>query len=365
MNYNPYSAPQAAATPVANATPGAGPAQNWEIGEVLSEAVEVLKRGLAPLLLAGVVFMVVVLILNVIFALPAIILVAAGVAKENDVVITALNGVGSIIGMFVQYFLMVGLYRIVLAVVRNEEASVGMLFKGMDRFGALLGTVILQGLAVVIGMLFLIVPGLILALGLAFAPYFAVDAKLGPIEALKASWEATNGQKAKVFLFGLVGVGITFVGLIACLVGVIPAAMILGIAHAIIYTRISGRMGAGGGSGAAGPGGFAPPQQGYGAPGGYGGPPQGGPGGYGGPQGGGGYGGPQGGGGYGGPQGGGGYGGPQGGQGGGGYGGPQGGQGGGGYGGPQGGQGGGGYGGPQGGGGYGGPQGGGGYGPPG
>jgi hypothetical protein len=209
-------------------------------------------------------------------------------------------------------------------------------------------------LAIAIGFLLLIIPGIIVALGLSYATYFVADAGLGPIEALKASWAATNGSKGKLFLFGIVAFFIALAGVIACCIGIIPAVTLTMLAQAMIYVRLSGRGTTSGGFDPyAGGGGFAP-QGGYGAPpqGGYGGPPAGG--GYGGPPAGGGYGGPPAGGGYGGPpQGGGGYGGPP--QGGGGYGPPGG--GGGGYGGPQGGGGA-----PPAGGGYGGPPG---YGPPG
>src|SRR5262249_36576075 len=153
------------------------------------------------------------------------------------------------------------------------------------------------------------VPGVILGLGLSLSSYYCIDQKMGPIDAMKASWAATNGQKGKIFLFGLVAFLLIIAGYLACLCGAFVAIPVVMVAFATIYLRLSGTMGSGqappyGAGGYPAPG-FGPPGPGYGAPpGGYGGGgygPQGG--GYGGPPGGGGYGPP--GGGFGGPPGGG------------------------------------------------------------
>jgi hypothetical protein len=207
------------------------------------------------------------------------------------------------------------------------------MFAGGSRFLPLLGGLFLSMLIAMPAFAMLIIPGIIVSLGLSFAQFYIVDQNMGPIDALKASWEATKGHKLQLFLFGLVAILMMIGGYLACCIGAFVALPLVMIAWATIYTRISGTAGTGF------PGEMQPPQGPYGG-GGYG-PPGGGPPGYGGPPGGG-YGGPPGGG-YGGPPSGG-FGAPPGG----GYGGPPGG----GYGGPPGG----GYGGPPG-GGYGGPPG--------
>ena len=170
----------------------------------------------------------------------------------------------------------------------------------------------------------LMIPVIVISLGLSMAEFYVVDQGMGPVQALKASWSVTSGQKGKIFLLGLISVGVILLGYLACCIGVFAAMPTIQVANAMVYCALSGTIGYnafqqyGGGYG-------GPPGGGYGGPptgGGYGGPPAGG--GYGGPPAGGGYGGPPGG--YGGPPAGGGYGGPPAG---GGYGGP-----GGGYGGP-------------------------------
>ncbi|MEO7110708.1 MAG: hypothetical protein ABI183_09740 [Polyangiaceae bacterium] len=350
MNYNPYAAPQAGPPPMMGAPPGGPPqggAQPWDVGEILSSAFDGFKRTWGVLIGTIVIYAVIAMI-------PGLILgglQGAGVIDQDSAQIA--NGIVQLIGLIIGAFFQTGLIRVFVTAARGGQPNIGDLFSGGGKMFHILATQILMGLAILLGFILLIVPGIILALGLAYSNYFVADANLGPIDAMKASWAATNGSKGKLFLFGFVAIFIMIGGIIACCIGVLPAAALLALAQAMIYVRISGRGTTSGGFDPnAGGGGFAP-QGGPGMGGGYGGPPAGG--GYGGPPQGGGYGGP--------PQGGGGYG-PPGGGGGGGYGGPPQGGGGGGYGGPP--QGGGGMppggGAPGGGGGYGGPPG---YGPPG
>jgi len=351
VNYNPYAAPQAGPPPMMGAPMGGPPqggAQPWDIGEILSLAWEGFKRCWGVLI--GAIFVDALLA-----GIPGQIsggLVGAGVVDAGSAPAIILQTVLTLVGLAVGAFLATGLIRIFTTVARGGQPNFGDLFSGGSRMFSILGAQFLMGIAILLGLILLVVPGIILAIGLSFSSYFVADAGMGPIDALKASWAATTGSKGKLFLFGIVGFFIVLLGMLACCIGVFASAAVYSLAQAMIYVRLSGRgTTVGGFDPSGGMGGGYPPQGGYGAPpgGGYGGPPAGG--GYGGgapPAGGGGYGGPPAGGGYGGPPAGGGYGGPP--AGGGGYGGPQGGGGG-----MPGG----------GGGGYGPPGGGGGYGPPG
>lgn len=212
----------------------------------------------------------------------------------------------------IQAFFKAGLVKFSLSAARGQHPNFGDIFSGGPRTLPMLGAIILKTIIIAIGFLLLIIPGIYLACALSQVEYFVADRNMGPIEAIKASFAATEGQKLKVALYAILSFFVTILGLLACCVGVFVALPVIEIGWAIIFTRITGTVG--GDPAFAGYGG-GPPMGGFGPPGGpYGGPPGGG---YGGPPGGG-YGGPPGGG-YGGPPGGG-YGGPPGGMGGPGYG---------------------------------------------
>ena len=98
---------------------------------------------------------------------------------------------------------------------------------------------LLIGIIVVVGFIFVIVPGIIFACKLAFVPYLVVDKKLGVIEAIKTSWRMTKGHAVKVFLIGLLGIPISIAGLIYLGVGVIIAGMWIFMALSSLYHAVS------------------------------------------------------------------------------------------------------------------------------
>lgn len=302
-NYNPYAAPNAPPPqPPMGVVPGGTGPQYWEIGEVFSRAWEVFKPNWVTLVFT-------VLVGGFIGQIPSfavnMIQQAAQLAPDDPAMI-GLSSTGTLLGIVIGQFFQVGYVRIWLTAARGGTPQFGEMFSGASRFLPLLGAMFLTVLAVMVGYVLFIVPGIILGLGLCLTQFYVIDQGLGPVEAMKASWRDTNGQKGKLFLFFLVGMLVMFGGYLACCVGILVAMPIFSVAFTIVYMRISGR-------GAAGPPTMptygAPPPAGFGAPPGFGPPP---PGGFGGgpPPGGGGYGPPPGGG-YGGPPpGGGGYGGP-------------------------------------------------------
>jgi uncharacterized membrane protein len=77
---------------------------------------------------------------------------------------------------------------------------------------------LLSGLAILAGILLLIVPGLVLLARLSLAPYFAVDKKLGAVDSLKASMQATKGNAGKVW--GIIGATFAMALLIVTIIGI-------------------------------------------------------------------------------------------------------------------------------------------------
>ena len=63
-----------------------------------------------------------------------------------------------------------------------------------------IGATIMQGLALIGGLILLIIPGIIFALMFWFAGYLVMDKNLGPVEAIRESARITNGHKWELFL---------------------------------------------------------------------------------------------------------------------------------------------------------------------
>ncbi len=266
MTFNPYAPPQTFPDPSSPVVAGGnGAPQPWSIEEVLRQSWEIVKQHWVPLIFGP-------LIGGVIGSVPGQILNTVGRASKDQDTIIAMAVVGGLIGFFVQTFFTAGTIQLSLTAARGGPPQVMQVFSGGSAYLRLLGTNLLVTLAILGGFLLLIVPGIILALGFSMAPYYAVDAGMGPVEAMKASWNAMNGHKANMFLYGLAGGALMMVGLLACCVGMFPAQAVVLTGTAIIFTRVSGRAG---GLGASSPfgatpspfasGGFSPGGHGYGS----------------------------------------------------------------------------------------------------
>ena len=98
---------------------------------------------------------------------------------------------GWILGFIVQ----MGLVKIGLKFCDNIKGKFDDLLSSFDILLPFIAGSILYGLIVFGGILLLIVPGIIWGIQFSLYPYFIVEKRLGPIEALKASSRATMGAK--------------------------------------------------------------------------------------------------------------------------------------------------------------------------
>lgn len=142
-------------------------------------------------------------------------------------------------GIFLTNPLAYGVRFVFLKAARNESLDLGDMFEGFHYYWSAVLAGLLVSVIVVIGMLFLIVPGIIFGCKLAFTPYLVVDREMKVIDAIQESWRMTTGHAWEVFLIGLLGIPIVFAGLLCCVVGVIPAAMWTNLAAASLYHAVS------------------------------------------------------------------------------------------------------------------------------
>ncbi len=96
-------------------------------------------------------------------------------------------------------------------------------------------------LIVVAGLFLLIIPGVIWGIKYSMFPYFIVDAKMGPIEAIKASGKATSGAKFHLFLFGLLLLLVNLVGMLALGIGLFVSIPVTMVSYAYVYRQLAGK----------------------------------------------------------------------------------------------------------------------------
>lgn len=230
--YDPYAAPAAAPahapSPIAYAD---GAPQPWGVGEMMARAFDIVRGQLGAIMVFNLVYLLVASAGGFAVGFPLALLPID--AELRQVVV-------QVVSLPLTAFLVVGLMRGSLSLARGEALQIGLLFSGGGRALTMLVAQLLYGLIVAVGFLLLIVPGIVLAAGLALYPYYVAETELGPIEALKASWEATRGRRG-----GMVGlsIGCAFLclaSLIALCVGFLAGMALPTVAFAVVYLRVRG-----------------------------------------------------------------------------------------------------------------------------
>ena len=120
-----------------------------------------------------------------------------------------------VVGILVTGHLSVGIAMWSLNVARGKELRMEQLFDGFKNVISPLVAYLLMSAAIVIGIIFCIIPGIIIALGLSQTFYIlAEEPKKDGLKALQESWDLMKGHKGTYFLllvrYFLLGIACVF-----------------------------------------------------------------------------------------------------------------------------------------------------------
>jgi uncharacterized membrane protein len=151
----------------------------------------------------------------------------------------ALVLVYNLIALFVLMGLTVGFVQLLISAHDNSHPHFTQLFSGFDkRLLSFFAAALLVGVAVALGLVLLIIPGVYLLLGLFFWQYPIVEDSLGPVEAMKYSWRITKGGRLNLLGFLAVSFFINMVGLVLLGVGLLVSAPTTALATVYIYRQL-------------------------------------------------------------------------------------------------------------------------------
>jgi uncharacterized membrane protein len=147
----------------------------------------------------------------------------------------------SVLGWVISIFISMAYTKIGLrlSAAAGETAVVEDTWSAYPYFLNYLVGSILYGLIVLGGLILLIVPGIIWGIKYSMFGYLIIDRDMGPVEALKKSGEITRGYKWELFLLGLLFIGISILGALACGVGLFAAIPTILVAHVYVYRRLA------------------------------------------------------------------------------------------------------------------------------
>ena len=153
-------------------------------------------------------------------------------------IISIVCGIGRMI-------LALGFYRILLNTVDSQKSNISVLFDQRNPpliLHYIIGSIV-AGVAIVIGFVFLIIPGIYLAIRFQFFTYCLLEQDEPEcISALNDSWRMTEGHVLDLFALAFLSVCIVILGFLALILGLFVAIPVAGLMTAIAYRILSSKM---------------------------------------------------------------------------------------------------------------------------
>lgn len=138
-----------------------------------------------------------------------------------------------------QLFLALGFTKIMLLLIDDRHTKVTDLFNNTHLFLSYFVASFLYGLAVLVGLFLLIIPGIFLAIRLQFYPYFIIDQGDSSLTALQKSFNLSQNLTLELLLFGIAVVILNFFGVLLMGIGIVLTYPLTTMATAVIYKGLA------------------------------------------------------------------------------------------------------------------------------
>lgn len=170
-----------------------------------------------------------------------------GIPLKPDNLFVTIGVVFLVLFGFAYYFLLVPVFNysaklVYLDAVREKEIELQQLIAGFNNYLNVILANLLKSALVVMGFLFLIIPGIIIFCRLAFVSYLVMDKNLDPLQAIEQSWKLTRGIGWTIFGMTILSVFIFIFGLMLLIIGVFPALVWINSSFASIYQAALNRQ---------------------------------------------------------------------------------------------------------------------------
>ena len=143
-----------------------------------------------------------------------------------------------IVSLLISCIFMLGYVKNIFQALDGEEPQFSAYGQQSRKIITYLIANILFSIAVCIGMVLLIIPGIYLYLRLQFFTAFIVEEDCGIIESLQKSWNMTQGQTLPLFLLLLTMIGTAIVGCILFFVGFFVAVPLIYMMQCYTFRKL-------------------------------------------------------------------------------------------------------------------------------
>lgn len=186
--------------------------------ETYAQATEVYRQYLPVVAIAALVMI-----------LPNTLLSMMAAAAKGSVLLALALLPLSLAVPLLTIFLTISFQRLTLNLTDGKGGAWTDVFSGGAYFLSALGASILVAIAVMMGLVLLVVPGVIVGVRLSMAFFLIIDRQLGPIEALKQSWAMTKGRMGQLIVLVLPGIAVAMVNLVLMRLGVLGPVLVAAV----------------------------------------------------------------------------------------------------------------------------------------
>ncbi len=151
---------------------------------------------------------------------------------------TIMAGTGGL-GVLVTGPLMLGMAACALRRVDGGSIRFEQMFDGFKRFADALVANLLVQIAILVGTICCILPGIYVLIRLGATNYALADrARLTGVDALQDSWAITQDRFGSLLMVGIVSLLVLVLGFLACFVGLLVAWPVVLLAGAVVYREL-------------------------------------------------------------------------------------------------------------------------------
>jgi hypothetical protein len=210
--------------PPPNVPPPVGPSSGpLDVGTAFSYAWQKFQQYAGPLIL-------IVLIIVAVNILGGVLRFTVDNFFLGIILVAAAYVIGQI--------LTIGIINASLMVTRGEAPEVGKAFNTAHLGEFIIGSII-YGIAVFVGLILCIIPGVIAAIMLGFYGFYVLDQGMSGTEAITASYNMVRDNFGRIFLVLLVAFLLNVVGALLCGIGLLVTAPLSWIMFAYAYRKVN------------------------------------------------------------------------------------------------------------------------------
>ncbi|MBS0264960.1 MAG: hypothetical protein JSS02_23710 [Planctomycetes bacterium] len=227
-----------------------------DMGEVFETTWKIYKKQFGLILGGVIIWMAVPFVVNIVTSFVQQIVavgVAAGARQGGGgggqqaqaavgLIMIGMSLVGFAINYTVQQFMQGGGMRFLLRIILEDNAEIPELFSGKPYLLRLIGGGLLYGLMITVGLIFLIIPGIILALMFWPFMYIIVDRDVGVMESFEKARQIMSRNYLTIFVLSILAALINLGGMLVLCVGIFFTIPFTYLLFAVAYAAMTGQI---------------------------------------------------------------------------------------------------------------------------